>query len=88
MLPAADAVPYAAAVGGGSGGNLQPVSVPQSAVTMEFSNDFPQPSDPQRASIILRNRQVWRKGVPSKALHYRHRYVVALARDSRGDLRK
>lgn len=46
-LPSAVAVLCATAVGGAEpGGDLKPVVVPQSAVTMEFSSGFPQASAP------------------------------------------
>ncbi|CAM9761348.1 unnamed protein product, partial [Laminaria digitata] len=42
VLSPAKAPPYATALAAESGGDLRPVSVPQSAVTMEFSSELPQ----------------------------------------------
>ena len=50
-LPFVEAVPFAATVGGGSADEVRSVvSVPQSAVTLEFSSELPQPSAPAKGS--------------------------------------
>ena len=47
--PTVETVSYATTVGAGSGEEIRPVvSVPQSAVTMEFSSELPQPSAPAK----------------------------------------
>ena len=43
-LPTAEAVPYAATMRAEPARFVQPVAVPQSAVTMEFGSELPQPS--------------------------------------------
>lgn len=48
VMPFTEAVPYAATVGDEPGGDLRAVSVPQSAVTMEFSSELPQSSGPAK----------------------------------------